>query len=121
MKRWCDVRLRSGVEGFDSLIDGGFPQGASVVLQGPPGTEKDNFAFQFLAEGLRTGEAALIVVSSTSPAAFLASLERLGVDVQGAIAANRLKVVDWHSYQEETGAGVGERGYVLRSSVDLMN
>ncbi|HLB68939.1 MAG TPA: ATPase domain-containing protein, partial [Thermoplasmata archaeon] len=115
------MRVRSGVEGFDSLIDGGFPQGASVVLQGPSGTEKDAFAFQFLAEGLRMGDAAVIVVSSTTPDEFLASLARLGVDVQGAIAANRLRVVDWHSYQEETVAGVEERGHVLRSSVDLMN
>ncbi|MEK6838719.1 MAG: ATPase domain-containing protein, partial [Candidatus Thermoplasmatota archaeon] len=115
------MRVRSGVEGFDALIDGGLPEGTAVILQGPPGTEKDTFAFQFLAEGLRAGEAAVIVVSSTSPEQFLDSLAKFGVDIETTIALNRLKIVDWHSYQEENVAGVEERGHIVRCSVDLTN
>ncbi|MEK6810652.1 MAG: RAD55 family ATPase, partial [Candidatus Thermoplasmatota archaeon] len=115
------MRVRSGVEGFDALIDGGLPEGTAVILQGPPGTEKDTFAFQFLAEGLRAGEAAVIVVSSTSPEQFLDSLAKFGVDIETTIALNRLKIVDWHSYQEENVAGVEERGHIVRCSIDLTN
>ena len=61
------MRVHTGVEGFDSIVEGGLPEGAGVVLQGPVGEEKDTFALQFLAEGLRSGDAVVIVLSSTSP------------------------------------------------------
>ena len=113
--------VRTGVDGFDPIVGGGLPEGASVILQGPPGNEKDMFGLQFLAEGLRSGDAVLIAVSSTSPEQYLESLAKLGVNVKEAIAGNRLKVVDWHSYQEGNVAGVEERDHVLRCSVDLTN
>ncbi len=115
------MRVLSGIEGFDSLVGGGLPEGASIVLRGPSGNEKDTFALQFLAQGLRSGGAAVVVVSSSSPEQYLESLSRLGVDVREAAAGNRLKVVDWHSYQEESIAGVEERDHVFRCSVDLTN
>src|SRR6266545_3551819 len=120
-RRWSEVRVRTGVDGFDPIVGGGLPEGASVILQGPTGNEKDMFGMQFLAEGLRSGEAVLIVVSSMSPEEYLESLSKLGADVKEAIAGNRLKVVDWHSYQEGNVAGVEERDHVLRCSVDLTN
>jgi len=60
------VRVRTGVEGFDPFVGGGLPEGASVILQGPSGTEKDLFGLQFLAEGLKSGESVVIVLSSES-------------------------------------------------------
>ena len=66
--------VRTGVDGFDPIVGGGLPEGASVILQGPPGNEKDMFGLQFLAEGLRSGDAVLIAVSSTSPEQYLESL-----------------------------------------------
>ncbi|TLZ63942.1 MAG: hypothetical protein E6K13_03990, partial [Methanobacteriota archaeon] len=115
------MRVRTGVEGFDPIVGGGVPEGASVVVQGPAGSEKETFGLQFLAEGLRSGEAVVIVISSTSPEQYLESLSRLRVPVKEAIEGNRLKVVDWHSYQEENVTGVEERGHVYRCSVDLTN
>jgi len=115
------VRVRTGVEGFDPIVAGGLPEGSSVVLQGPPGNEKDLFGLQFLAEGLRSGEAIVIVIASQSPEQYLESLGKLGVNVKEAIAGNRIRVVDWHSYQEGNVAGVEEREHVIRCSVDLTN
>ncbi|OGS49780.1 MAG: hypothetical protein A3K65_01165, partial [Euryarchaeota archaeon RBG_16_68_12] len=115
------MKVLSGIDGFDALVGGGLPEGASIVLRGPSGNEKDTFALQFLVEGLRSGEAAVIVVSSSSPKQYLESLSKHGVDVREAVAGNRLKIVDWHSYQEESIAGVEERDHVFRCSVDLTN
>ena len=115
------MRIRTGVEGFDPIVGGGLPEGASVILQGPPGTEKDLFGQQFLAEGLKSGGAVVIVISSQSPEQYLESLATLGVNVKEAIAGNRIKIVDWHSYQERNVAGVEEREHVIGSSVDLTN
>ena len=49
-------QIRTGIEGLDSLLQGGFLEGSSVVLVGPVGTLKSHLGFQFLYEGLRNGE-----------------------------------------------------------------
>ncbi len=115
------VRLASGIAGFDGLVSGGFPADASVVLQGPPGQEKLAFALAFLSEGLRTGGSGLAVVASQSPESLLKALRGLGVDVDLVLRENRLRIVDWYSWGEETVTDVEERGAILRSSVDLAN
>lgn len=44
-------RISSGIEGFDSLCQGGFPLGSTVLVSGGTGTGKTIFAMQFLIEG----------------------------------------------------------------------
>lgn len=50
---------RSGIEGLDAVIDGGFPKGSLVLLAGPPGSGKTSFSAKFLVEGAESGERAL--------------------------------------------------------------
>ncbi len=45
-------RVPTGIKGFDSLIQGGFPQGSIILLTGPPGSGKTIFALQFLYNGV---------------------------------------------------------------------
>jgi circadian clock protein KaiC len=46
-------RIKSGINGFDPLINGGFPKGHSILLCGAPGTGKTIFALQYLYKGAR--------------------------------------------------------------------
>ena len=114
-------RVRTGIEGFDAMVQGGLPMGSSVVLQGPPGQEKLLFALTFLADGLKAGGSGLVAISSESADAALAQLRALGVDVDGAVKEKRLRVVDWYSWSEEPVQDTEERGPVVRSSIDLTN
>lgn len=113
------VRLATGVQGFDAMVQGGLPEGSSVVLQGPPGQEKLRFALTFLAEGLKKGASGLVMTASQSPNAVLAELRSLGVDLEGVTRDSRLRIVDWYSWSEEMVRGVEEHGLILRSSIDL--
>jgi len=115
------VRLSSGVPGFDALVQGGIPSGAAVIVQGPAGREKDTFLFQFIAEGLRGGGCALVVLSSVSPARYQQELRDAGVDVDSAIAEGRLKFVDWYSHKEEFVQDIQHHGSTLKVSIDLAN
>src|SRR5437867_3122208 len=115
------ARLATGISGFDAMVQGGLPAGSSVVLQGPPGQEKLRFALTFLAEGLKSGASGLILISSQSPDAALSDLRGLGVDIDAVTRENRLRIVDWYSWSEETVTDVEERGIVVRSSIDLTN
>jgi archaellum biogenesis ATPase FlaH len=47
-----DDRVKTGLEGLDSLIQGGFPKRSINLVSGPPGSGKSILCFQFLYEGL---------------------------------------------------------------------
>lgn len=44
-------KVKTGIKGFDKLIEGGFPRGKIILLSGTPGTCKTIFALQFLYNG----------------------------------------------------------------------
>jgi len=115
------MRIKSGVVGFDFLVEGGIPEGACLVLQGPTGNEKDQFALQFAAEGLRNGEGVIFVVSSESPEKLKEKLEILGVQVEKCQKEGSLRIVDWYSHKEEMVADVEEKGAVIKCSIDIAN
>src|SRR5438309_2510192 len=115
------TRLATGIEGFDAMVQGGLPVGSSVILQGPPGQEKLRFALTFLAEGLKSGGSGLVVISTQSPDAVLAELRGLGVNLDAVTTENRLRIVDWYSWTDETILDIEEEGIVVRSSIDLTN
>ncbi|MGA7885858.1 MAG: ATPase domain-containing protein [Acidobacteriaceae bacterium] len=58
--------LKTGIEGLDDILHGGFPQGHLYLIEGDPGTGKTTLALQFLLEGLRKGETVLYVTLSES-------------------------------------------------------
>ncbi|MCD6522586.1 MAG: hypothetical protein J7K68_02470 [Candidatus Diapherotrites archaeon] len=54
-------RIPTGIEGFDELIEGGIPEGFSVLLSGPIGSHKLLFALEFLYRGAEKGENVIFV------------------------------------------------------------
>ncbi|MEK6946661.1 MAG: ATPase domain-containing protein [Nanoarchaeota archaeon] len=46
-------RVKSGINGLDALVNGGFPRGHSILLCGAPGTGKTIFGLQFLYKGAK--------------------------------------------------------------------
>ncbi|HEU5403843.1 MAG TPA: ATPase domain-containing protein [Terriglobales bacterium] len=57
-------RLKTGVAGFDDIMNGGFPANYFYLLEGDPGAGKTTLALQFLLEGIRNGENVLYVTLS---------------------------------------------------------
>lgn len=49
-------RVKTGIYGFDDLVEGGIPEGFIVVATGTPGTGKTTFSMQFLLEGMKKNE-----------------------------------------------------------------
>ncbi|MBI2076065.1 MAG: ATPase [Candidatus Aenigmarchaeota archaeon] len=45
------IRVHTGIEGFDELIEGGIPEKSVVLLTGMTGTGKSIFAMEFLIDG----------------------------------------------------------------------
>jgi len=60
-------RIKTGITGFDELIDGGIPQGSFVVVTGGPGTGKTILASQFLANGVMKYDEKGLFISVEQP------------------------------------------------------
>ncbi len=57
-------RIGSGIEGLDSILNGGFPVNHLYMVEGHPGTGKTTLALQYLLEGRKRGETTLYVTLS---------------------------------------------------------
>jgi len=55
------IRMRTGVHGFDELIEGGIPEKSVVLLTGPCGSGKSIFSMRFLVEGAMNNEPGVYV------------------------------------------------------------
>jgi KaiC/GvpD/RAD55 family RecA-like ATPase len=51
--------IKTGVTGFDGLIDKGIPKGSQILISGGPGTSKTTFCLQTLAYAAMNGEKCL--------------------------------------------------------------
>ncbi|MEA1984716.1 MAG: ATPase domain-containing protein [Euryarchaeota archaeon] len=49
-------RMSTGILGLDDVLEGGIPEGFSVIVTGPPGTGKSTMCMQFLMEGVKHDE-----------------------------------------------------------------
>ena len=86
-------RLATGVPGLDELMGGGIPEGDALMLGGPAGSGKTTFATQFAAEGLRQGEAVVIVVFEEYPEEYLARAKARNQDIAKMIDAGNFKLI----------------------------
>jgi circadian clock protein KaiC len=60
-------RIKSGINGLDEYIQGGFPKGSTIVVTGSAGSGKSIFGMQYLNEGLKNNEKCLYInVEQTS-------------------------------------------------------
>lgn len=62
-----EKRLSMGVPRLDEMLGGGLPEGYSLLVAGPSGSGKTILATAFLTEGVRCGEAGVIVAFEQTP------------------------------------------------------
>lgn len=73
------TRVRTGIQGFDKLVDGGFPKGSAILYTGTPGTGKTIFGLEFLINGCtKFKERGLFVTFEESREDVLRQAEQFG-------------------------------------------
>ena len=75
-------RLSMGIPALDEMMNGGVPEGDSLLITGSSGTGKSVMATQFIAEGARRGEPGIIAVFEERPMEYVARARSLGIDLE---------------------------------------
>lgn len=88
------ARVPTGIFGLDNLIEGGFPQGRTILVSGSCGTGKSIFAMQYLYKGAEMGEPGVFVTLDEQPEHLREDMARFGWDLAKMEAQNKLAIVD---------------------------
>jgi KaiC/GvpD/RAD55 family RecA-like ATPase len=83
-------RVSTGVQGIDRMLDGGLIPGRPYVVSGTSGSGKTTFSIQFLQQGVKKGERALLVAVDEPPQEIRENVRALGWDV------GKIRILDVH-------------------------
>jgi circadian clock protein KaiC len=88
-------KLRTEIEGFDLIAEGGLPRGRATLLSGTSGSAKTVFAAQFLAAGIRRAKQnGVFVTFEESPDDIRRNMAGFGWDIAAWEAAGQWVFVD---------------------------
>ena len=88
------MRIKSGIEGFDVLVEGGFLQGRQYLLSGSPGSGKTTFGVQFLAGGALEGETGAYIALSEGTGTILDDMSRYNLQIADLVKNKKLFFID---------------------------
>jgi len=86
-------RLSIGVPELDNMLGGGIYEGDSCLVAGPSGTGKSALATQFIAEGLRCGEPAVIAIFEERPEGYTERAATIGLDLRKPQKKGQLEIL----------------------------
>ncbi len=88
-------KVRTEIDGFDLIANGGLPRHRVTLVSGTSGSAKTVFAAQFLAAGLlRAGENGVFVTFEESPEDIRSNMKGFGWDIEGWESDSRWAFVD---------------------------
>jgi len=102
-------RCPTGIPGFDKLIEGGLPQGRTILLTGACGTGKTVFGTQFLYNGAaHHGEPGILVLLEQNPDEFRSDMMDFNFDLKKLEEEKKLIVIDASLSQMSCGGVTSE-------------
>jgi KaiC/GvpD/RAD55 family RecA-like ATPase len=87
-------RIKTGIPGFDDLVEGGLPEGRAFLVSGGTGTGKTIFATQFLINGIKQGEPGVYLTLDERPELIREDMLRFGWNLRQMEDNSSLKIVD---------------------------
>ncbi len=86
------IWLKTGIPGFDELMEKGIPKGASVLIAGGPGTGKTIFSLQMAMEAAKMGEKCYYISFEETVDRLKQHMRDFGFDPDEAEAKGLLKI-----------------------------
>jgi len=86
-------RIETGIEGFDELIEGGFPRKSCILVSGMPGTGKTIFGLQYLCYGAKNGEKGLYITFEQNVEDLISNVSAFDWDIANLIETGGLELL----------------------------
>ncbi|HEV8289588.1 MAG TPA: ATPase domain-containing protein [Candidatus Norongarragalinales archaeon] len=87
------IRVKTGIPGFDELVEGGFPESSSVLVAGGPGCGKSIFCLEYLYNGAKLyGEPGVYITLEEGPHTLWWNMQRFKWDLLPLERENKLKI-----------------------------
>ncbi|HOO03417.1 MAG TPA: ATPase domain-containing protein [Methanomassiliicoccales archaeon] len=78
-----DGRLKTYIDGFDRILEGGIPKGHIVLVAGTPGTMKSSVSYYMLYNhAVESGITSVYVTLEQGRESLLRQMEKMGMDVE---------------------------------------
>ena len=87
-----ELYFKTGIQGFDELIDKGIPSGSQVLVSGGPGTLKTTFCMQILVNKAKQGKKALFLSFEESQKDLLRNVSDFNWDIKDLIKQDKLRI-----------------------------
>ncbi len=87
-------RVKTGIPGFDELIEGGIPEGFNVLVTGTPGTGKTIFGLQYLYNGAMNGENGVYITLDAKKAELIEQAKLFGWDLEALEKAGKISILE---------------------------
>ena len=89
-----EERVKTGIAGFDKMLNGGFLRNQVVLIAGAPGTGKTTFGLEFLYNGAtKFNEPGIFVTFEELPQQIYRDAMSLGWDLQKLESEGKLKIL----------------------------
>jgi circadian clock protein KaiC len=83
-------RTSTGVDRLDSMLDGGYYRGSSVLITGAPGTAKTSLSAAFARAAVERGERTLYVSFDESPEQIVRNALSIGIQLRSHVESGQL-------------------------------
>ncbi|MFW9793075.1 MAG: ATPase domain-containing protein [Candidatus Thorarchaeota archaeon] len=111
------TRAKTGIKGFDHLIDGGIIEGSTVLISGKTGSGKTIFGLQFLYNGAtKYDEPGIFVTLETRPNELRSEAMQFGWDLRDLEDRGIITIIDAASGKAQLPTS---EKYALRRGFDM--
>ncbi|MEM0355476.1 MAG: KaiC domain-containing protein [Desulfurococcaceae archaeon] len=110
-------RVKSGIPGFDDIVNGGIPKRNAVLLSGGPGTGKSIFGMQYVWSGLQMGEPGIYVALEEHPVQIRINMKQFGWDVKQYEQQGVFAIID--AFTGGVGEAAKREKYVVKNIDDI--
>ncbi len=87
---FADERVKTRIQGFDELFEGGIPQGNNILVSGGPGTGKTIFCLQTLFKAVSSGRHCLYITFEEPPENLVKHMEKFGWGIDKVVRKENL-------------------------------
>lgn len=96
-------RCKTGIEGLDSDLNGGFPVGSTVLVSGGSGVGKTTLSMQFLINGTKLGEKCVFFTATEPVPTLKRHHQNFGFFDERIVKSGKLTILDIWNISDRLG------------------